>query len=251
MTTRARGALDALRVRIELRFERLLLPAPSYTAMLWPDALVGLERALGRSLRELLQEPELLRLEATMRAAAKATPSGAPIPRIHNASLTLARTCYLLARAMRPDVVLETGVAFGVTTAFLLKALEQNRRGVLHSIDRPPAGAAADRWVGALVPAELRGHWTLHRGASLRVMPGLLPRIGSLGLFVHDSRHTYRNILGELECVERHLAPGAVVLADDVERNVAFERWTARRNVRFKGVVAESEKQGLLGICVL
>jgi predicted O-methyltransferase YrrM len=245
------GALDALSLRFELRLERLLLPAPSYAVMAWPDALVGLERALGRSLRELLQEPELLRLEATMRAAADAMPSESPIPRIHNASLTLARTCYLLARATRPEVAVETGVAFGVSTAFLLQALEHNGRGVLHSIDRPPPGTAAEGWVGALVPAELRGRWTLHRGASLSVLPALLPRLGPVSLFLHDSRHSYRNILGELTCLERHLAPSAVVLADDIERNVAFERWTARRNVRFKGVVAESEKQGLLGICVL
>lgn len=244
-------ALDALRVRFELRLERLLLPVPAYAVTAWPDAVEGLERTLGRSLRELLQEPELVEIEATLRAAAEDTPPDAPIPRIHNASLTLARMCYLLARATRPEVVVETGVAFGVTTAFLLQALERNGRGVLHSIDRPPPGAGADRWVGALVPADLRGRWTLHRGASLRVLPDLLPRLGPVSLFLHDSRHTYRNILGELECIGRHLAPGAVVLVDDIERNVAFERWTSRRSVRFKGVVAESEKQGLLGICVL
>lgn len=245
------AALDALCVRLELRLERLLLPAPAYTAMRPEDAIAGLGSAVGRSVVPLLEEPELREIEGAVRQAAAAIPEEASLPRVHHASLRLARLCYALARATQPEVVVETGVAYGVTSAFLLRALECNGRGELHSIDRAPALPGADRWVGLLVPAALRGRWTLHRGASLEILPRILPSLSPVGLFLHDSRHTYRNVLGELRQVERHLAPGAVVLADDIERNVAFERWLAGRRARFKGVVAEGDKEGLLGICVL
>jgi hypothetical protein len=38
-------------------------------------------------------------------------------------------------RAMRPDVVVETGIANGVSSAYVLLALKKNGNGVLHSIE--------------------------------------------------------------------------------------------------------------------
>ncbi len=44
---------------------------------------------------------------------------------------------YAIVRAMRPTSVIETGVLHGLTSAFILRALEQNRAGRLTSIDLP------------------------------------------------------------------------------------------------------------------
>jgi predicted O-methyltransferase YrrM len=44
---------------------------------------------------------------------------------------------YALLRELRPDVAVETGVCNGVSTAFLLLALDRNAHGALHSIDLP------------------------------------------------------------------------------------------------------------------
>lgn len=41
----------------------------------------------------------------------------------------------MLVRILRPTVVIETGVANGISSAFILKALDKNNEGMLYSID--------------------------------------------------------------------------------------------------------------------
>jgi hypothetical protein len=48
---------------------------------------------------------------------------------------------YSIVRAYKPEIVVETGVAHGVTSAFLLCAMHENRKGHLYSIDLPPWNA--------------------------------------------------------------------------------------------------------------
>jgi hypothetical protein len=49
----------------------------------------------------------------------------------------MARTAWTVVRHLRPERVVETGVARGVTTAVLLQAMERNGYGALWSIDLP------------------------------------------------------------------------------------------------------------------
>src|SRR5215472_8825018 len=42
---------------------------------------------------------------------------------------------YAAVRASTPEVVVETGVANGVSSSYLLLALQKNGRGILHSIE--------------------------------------------------------------------------------------------------------------------
>ena len=75
---------------------------------------------------------------------------------IYNGSPALARLCYAVVRAMRPQVVVETGVCYGVTSSFTLGALEENGSGMLYSIDLPLLAKEADHYHGCLVPQHLR-----------------------------------------------------------------------------------------------
>jgi len=47
------------------------------------------------------------------------------------------KALYVICRVMKPMTVVETGVAAGLSTSYMLYALEKNRRGELHSIDMP------------------------------------------------------------------------------------------------------------------
>lgn len=146
---------------------------------------------------------------------------------------------YTLVRLLRPDHVVETGVSSGVSSAYILLALQRNRRGRLHSIDRPmsqrrpklgaresPVAIPPGRASGWAVPDRLRRPWDLRLGPSERLLPDLLARIPSVGLFLHDSRHTPAHLRFELETVRAKLTPGAVVLADNtVWTGDAFPRF--------------------------
>src|SRR5258708_13895266 len=42
---------------------------------------------------------------------------------------------YAIVRALKPDVMLETGIANGVSSSYLLLAMEKNQKGHLHSVE--------------------------------------------------------------------------------------------------------------------
>ncbi len=167
--------------------------------------------------RPHFKEEAALEVENFICQGMATTPPRAPFRASCNGDRVLARLCYAIARAKRPKVILETGVCYGVTSAFLLKALSINGEGELHSIDLPPLGRDADEFVGMLVPQELRHRWALHRGTSRRLMPQLLPKLAPLDMFVHDSLHTYRNMRDEFALAWSALGPGGVLVSDDIE----------------------------------
>jgi predicted O-methyltransferase YrrM len=135
----------------------------------------------------------------------------------------IAELLYGLVRALRPEVVVETGVATGVTSAYLLAALADNDAGELQSIDLPSADLVRAELVGCAVPAELQGRWTYHWGTSRRLLPAILDDTrGRRRVFIHDSEHTYSNMRWELACAWRALREGDWVMADDVHMNTAF-----------------------------
>jgi hypothetical protein len=140
----------------------------------------------------------------------------------------LARAAWCLTAHLRPSQVVETGVARGLTTRVILEALDRTGDGRLWSIDLPPLiEHRLEDETAAAVPREHRRRWTYVRGSSRRRLPQLLDRIGPIELFVHDSMHTRRNVLFELEHASRALVAGGAVLVDDVDMNEGVRRFTA------------------------
>ncbi|HSD25583.1 MAG TPA: class I SAM-dependent methyltransferase [Solirubrobacterales bacterium] len=132
----------------------------------------------------------------------------------------LVRAVWCITRHLRPAKVVETGVARGITSRFILEALAQNGAGHLWSVDLPPP---RDRnlhaQIGSAVPEGLRDRWTYVRGSSRRRLGKLLAQLGEIDLFIHDSRHSERNLLFELHHAWGAMKPGGVLVADDVDLN--------------------------------
>src|SRR5271165_5683089 len=105
--------------------------------------------------------------------------------------LAFARAAWCTARHLRPTVVVETGVARGVTTRFILEALVANAHGHLWSVDLPhPFDPDLHAQTAAAVPSALRPRWTYVRGSSRSRLPSVLRSVGTVDVFVHDSLHT-------------------------------------------------------------
>jgi predicted O-methyltransferase YrrM len=163
---------------------------------------------------------------------------------------SLGELAYLVVRAARPEHVVETGVAGGVTSAFVLAALADNGTGRLDSVDLPPLAMVAAGLVGELVPDALRERWSYHWGSSRRLLPGLLaPPAGTLDIFIHDSDHSYEGMRRELEAAWPCLRPGGWLIADDVHHHSAFADVAA--SVALDAVYVEQRaKGGCTGIIV-
>jgi predicted O-methyltransferase YrrM len=227
----------------DLVAELLFGKSPTYETVSWEGALRDVEALLGH-VAHVLDEPALKEVEEGTRRLLEDIRGDDPFSARWAVDSLLARCCYLMCRLLKPDVIVETGVAYGVSSAFVLRALEENGRGVLHSVDLPPLRRGYERFWGIAVNKALRGRWKLHRGSSARVLPRLLE--GAVDLFVHDSLHTYRNMRREFEAVWPHLRTGSVILADDVERNRAFGE-LRQKNPALWRVVRDREERPLHG----
>jgi hypothetical protein len=134
---------------------------------------------------------------------------------------------YALVRLRRPASILETGVANGHSTYFLLHALRANGTGRLYSVD-----ISSD--VGVLLdPAEREG-WTflqLEDGQERKQFRAFVERAGSLDLFLHDSDHSYWWQMFEYRCAWAMLSPGGLFLSDDIDHSFAFMDFCAEHKL--------------------
>jgi predicted O-methyltransferase YrrM len=132
---------------------------------------------------------------------------------------------YMLPRALEPERVVETGVAFGSSSGLILAALAANGRGTLTSIDLPDIGGMDGTMgkdgVGVLVPDDLRPRWTLIRGNALVELPRVLSEAPP-DLFSHDSDHSYAHMAFEYAAALQTMRPGSVIVSDDTLMNSAF-----------------------------
>jgi predicted O-methyltransferase YrrM len=144
---------------------------------------------------------------------------------------------YALVRILKPEIAVETGVGVGASSAIILRAMSMNDQGQLFSID---AGQRAfdgitfpsDKPIGFIVPKEVRDRWHLTIEFSRDVLEPLLSEVGEIDLFFHDSEHSYDNMMFEFNATWRHLRPAGVLIADDIERNSAFDDFVKAKRIR-------------------
>ena len=124
---------------------------------------------------------------------------------------------WMVVRAIKPFVVVETGVEQGYSSAVILAALKANGRGELRSIDLPALDANPGEFTGRLVGGPLRDRWRLSLGPSRVELPRLLADLERpVDLFLHDADHSYDSQMREYRTVWPHLRPGGLLISDDI-----------------------------------
>ena len=160
-----------------------------------------------------------------------------------------AYTLYVFVRLHRPRLVIETGVANGKSSMFILAALAQEADGTLVSVDLPMVGPdGADRHkrtgreVGWMVPASLRPRWSLHLGDAVAFLEDW-QRHGPTrpDLIFLDSFKQYDYSLREYGASFAIVRPGGVVLVDNCEMSDAFPSWQRRLG-------ADADEFGTFGV---
>lgn len=120
------------------------------------------------------------------------------------------RRIYSIILTTKPELVVETGVACGVSSSYILSALLENKRGKLISVDVEPKA-------GEIVDNKLRHLWELHIGKSQEILTIL--DINGIDVFFHDSDHSYKNMMWEFEWVYPKLKDKGLIIADDISWN--------------------------------
>ena len=139
---------------------------------------------------------------------------------------TLGVVLYAICRRIKPDIVVETGVASGVSSSYILCALEKNKQGRLYSIDLPWWPEEPSGW---MIPDYLRHRWHLIQDKSSRALAPLLKEAGQIDVFLHDSEHSYRNMTWEYQTAWKHLRVGGLLLSHNIDDNSAFPDFCQER----------------------
>jgi len=153
---------------------------------------------------------------------------------------------YFMIRELKPEIIIETGVHRGVSSLFMLQALEDNNKGKLYSIDLPLANYLTDdrgstkstlsaEKVGVCVTETLRNRWELILGDSKKELPKLLSSLKSIDMFLHDSKHTYEHMMWEFNTIWPSLSEDAILISDDTNWNSSFMDFSekvGRRNIQ-------------------
>lgn len=140
-----------------------------------------------------------------------------PLPIFYNPDTSFALLSYALTRYLRPKLVLETGVGYGITSALTLAALMRNNIGRLVSIDFPPLADPYGSCIGIAVPEHLRkNRWLLHHGSSRRSLPIILSNVERIDLFISDSDNIYTLQQHEFKLVYPKLSVGGAVIFNNI-----------------------------------
>ena len=100
----------------------------------------------------------------------------------------LAFLSYSLIRIAKPRLVVETGVAAGISSTLILSALSKNNYGTLSSFD-------ITNKVGELIPNDLKKLWTLKVLNGLNLKDKLRREVTEIKhdfIFLHDSDHALK-----------------------------------------------------------
>jgi predicted O-methyltransferase YrrM len=136
---------------------------------------------------------------------------------------------YLLARALRPTRVIETGIRPGYSTAWLLAALEANRLGSLVSLGPGTTAGRAQAvhnvTVGQFVPPRLRARWTLVLGNTEEHLQRVLDDGEQVDLFFYDNGPDAARARFELRSAWTVLSPSGVLLAHHIDANPVWSEF--------------------------
>jgi hypothetical protein len=137
---------------------------------------------------------------------------------------------FALVRLSHSQNIVESGVASGVSSTFLLLGIKANSGGILHSIDFPvfrKGSRGNQSWAipqgmssGWAVPTKLRNRWDLRQGRSEDLLEPLLEEIGTLDLYCHDSPVDIKHFEFEMKSIRKHLKPGSLIVADNTDKKV-------------------------------
>ena len=133
------------------------------------------------------------------------------------------RLLYFLTRYLKPDCIVETGVAAGYSTHAFLTAIQNNGKGRLFSSDFPYFRLSdPERYIGVLVEQELKSDWELFIDGDRANLPRILKRADRIDLFHYDSDKSYSGRRFAVSQIERKMSPQAVMIFDDIQDNSHF-----------------------------
>lgn len=131
-----------------------------------------------------------------------------------SSSMLTGRVLAATLRFMRPDRCLEIGTAYGFSACVIASALERvSPQGRLLTIE---LGEVQYRLASALLASEFGDRVICRNGNTRDILAPAVAEMAPIGFVFHDGGHSEENYVSDFETMAEALAPGGVVLFDDI-----------------------------------
>jgi predicted O-methyltransferase YrrM len=152
-----------------------------------------------------------------------------------------------LVSELGPRSSIELGSGVGISGAYQAAGLRRDGTGGIVTLDANPDWAKLAR--EGFEELGLTGTIELRLGDIAETLPGVLREVGPLDYAFVDAEHTEEGTISYFDALAPHLAPGAVVVVDDVTYPEQSRR--AWRAIRGRPQVAKAVGLGRVGVVVV
>jgi predicted O-methyltransferase YrrM len=162
---------------------------------------------------------------------------------------------YFLVRKLKPNIVVETGVAAGWSSLAILKAFTKNKKGKLYSSDFPYFRLKnPEQYVGFLAKNEINKiNWYLDvRGDDLAI-PEIVKRIedNTIDLIHYDSDKSYSGRDKVFNTLIPKINRNTIVIFDDIQDNLHFKNLVNKTKKDYFILEFKGKYLGILGASFL
>jgi len=153
---------------------------------------------------------------------------------------------YVLTKIIKPETIVETGVAYGRSTTFILQSLNDNQKGKLYSVDSTFRPWETKKMIGSAIPEDIKKRWKLIFGTSKNELKNICKSLDVIDIFIHDSLHTYENMMYEFELIWPFIKKNGYLLSDDILGNNAFYDFCKLKKI--KPMIFKQKSNNLFGL---
>ena len=154
---------------------------------------------------------------------------------------------YFLIRKLEPEIIFETGVAAGFSSATILTAIKKNKKGTLFSSDFPYFRIEnPENYIGILVDSELQNNWKLEIEGDVVNIKKFLKQVEKIDLFHYDSDKSYNGKKLVFNLVKSKMKKGSVFIFDDIQDDRFFKDIVEEFNYDFKVFKFNNKYIGLI-----
>jgi len=153
-------------------------------------------------------------------------------------SLNLIYACTVLSNA---NSAVETGVAYGWSSLAFLLALKEKNISKLISVDMPYPKLNNEKFVGVVVPENLKSTWEVIKEPDRNGLKKALKKMGGkIDICHYDSDKSYQGREFAYPLLWDSLSIGGIFISDDIQDNFAFRDFVISKKLTF----AITEHQG-------
>lgn len=156
---------------------------------------------------------------------------------------------YYLSKSIKARNIIETGVAYGWSSSALLLSVIDLPDARVFSTDMPYPKMNNERYVGCVVPENLKSKWHLIPLPDRQALRQIVQEVQSFDICHYDSDKSYRGRMWAYPKLWKMINSGGFFISDDINDNMAFFDFADTVNIE-PTVVYYDQENKYIGVLV-